>query len=90
MLIMEHVAYAVEILNCRAAIGSLLCSDEPALQGLCQCWSYACLLLNFIGKSAHLKQGVKAYIKTVNRLSVNRKTVNRRFNQIPEKVLKIF
>ena len=61
MRITEHVAHAtdgicraldrstaVEILDRRAVIGSLSCSDEPvvsALQGLCQCWSYVCLLL---------------------------------------------
>ena len=98
MLIMEHVAYAtygtcrasdrstaVKILDRRAAIGSLRCSDEPvvpALQGLCQCWSFACLLLNFIENNAHRKQSIKTYIKTVNRRSVNKKTVNK-----PEQVL---
>ena len=74
MLIMEHVAYTtyktctssdwstvVEIFDRQAAIGSLRCSDEPvasALQGPCKCWSYACLLLNFIGNTdnAHRKQ----------------------------------
>ena len=61
---------AVEILDHRAAINSLCCSDEQdvsALQGLRQCWSYACLLLNFTGNNAHWKLGIKTCIRTVNR-----------------------
>ena len=49
---------ALEILDCLAAIDSLRCCDEPgvsALQGLRQCWLYACLLLNFIGNNVHWK-----------------------------------
>ena len=48
----------VELLDRWASIDSLLCSDEPgvsALQGLRQCWSYACLLLNLIGNNVHWK-----------------------------------
>ena len=55
------------------------------MHGLCQCWSYACLLMNFIGNNALRKQGNKTYIKTVNSEQKNRKTVCR-----PENVLKIF
>ena len=63
---------AVEILDRLAAIDSLCCSDEPGvsvLKGLRQCWSYAFLLLNFIGNNAHQKQSFKTYThETQNRI----------------------
>ena len=63
----------MEISDHLAAINLLCYSVQqgvPALQGLRQCWSYVCLLLNSIGNNAHGKMRKSSKFSAVNSILI--------------------